>query len=413
MTVTTRSRCSPRSATRGPVHAVTLADGHDGWLVVGYDEARAALNDPRLSKDMQAALARRAARSSPRAFPGPAFARHMLVVDPPDHTRLRRLVAAAFTVRRVEALRPRVQAIVDDLLDAIAARARTARVDLVASFAFPLPFTVICELLGVPEADRAASGEGSRRCSPDVDATTSTHARRRRRTRSWRCSTRSSTRKQRAPGDDLVSALIARPRRRRAPHPARAAVDDLPADRRRPRHDHEPDRQRRRRPAAASRAARAAARRARPARRRPSRSCSATTRPSRTRPSATRSSPSRSAARRSRPARRSSSIWRPRTATPTATTTPDALDIDRPDVRHLAFGHGIHFCLGAPLARMEGQLALGSLLRRFPELRLAVPSRTCTGATATASCSRSLRAARHPRPSRARRAATTWSRNDQ
>ena len=52
---------------------------------------------------------------------------------------------------------------------------------------------------------------------------------------------------------------------------------------------------------------------------------------------------------------------------------PDELDLDRTDVRHLAFGHGIHFCLGAPLARMEGQLALGSLLRRFPELRLAVP----------------------------------------
>ena len=53
---------------------------------------------------------------------------------------------------------------------------------------------------------------------------------------------------------------------------------------------------------------------------------------------------------------------------------PDVLDIDRHDVRHLGFGHGIHFCLGAPLARMEGQIALGSLIRRFPELRLAVPS---------------------------------------
>jgi cytochrome P450 len=53
---------------------------------------------------------------------------------------------------------------------------------------------------------------------------------------------------------------------------------------------------------------------------------------------------------------------------------PDALDIGRAESRHLAFGHGIHFCLGAPLARMEGQLALGSLLRRFPQLRLAVPT---------------------------------------
>jgi cytochrome P450 len=53
---------------------------------------------------------------------------------------------------------------------------------------------------------------------------------------------------------------------------------------------------------------------------------------------------------------------------------PEVLDIDRADTRYLAFGHGIHHCLGAPLARMEGQLALGSLLRRFPELRLAVPA---------------------------------------
>ena len=98
----------------GAVHAVTLADGHDAYLVVRHAEARAALNDPRLSKDMQAALASGGAVVA-EGLPGPAFARHMLVVDPPDHTRLRRLVAAAFSVRRIEGLRPHVQAIVDDL----------------------------------------------------------------------------------------------------------------------------------------------------------------------------------------------------------------------------------------------------------------------------------------------------------
>src|SRR6266511_1353693 len=141
----------------GAVHKVTLLDGHDAWLVARHEEARALLNDPRLSKDMQAALA-----TSPEVvaegLPGPEFARHMLVVDPPDHTRLRRLVSAAFSVRRIEGLRPRVQAIVDNLLDSIAARGPDTRVDLVASFAFPLPFTVICELLGVPEPDRASLG---------------------------------------------------------------------------------------------------------------------------------------------------------------------------------------------------------------------------------------------------------------
>ena len=75
-----------------------------------------------------------------------------------DDTRLRRLVSAAFSVRRIEGLRPRVQSIIDDLLDGIAAQGPDARVDLVASFAFPLPFTVICELLGVPELERAPFG---------------------------------------------------------------------------------------------------------------------------------------------------------------------------------------------------------------------------------------------------------------
>ena len=138
---------------------MTLVDGHDAWLVVRHDEARAALNDQRLSKDMHAALAADAGVVS-EGLPGPAFARHMLTVDPPDHTRLRRLVSSAFSPRRIEALRPRIQAIVDELLDGIAAEGADSRVDLVSRFAFPLPFTVICELLGVPEPDRAALGRG-------------------------------------------------------------------------------------------------------------------------------------------------------------------------------------------------------------------------------------------------------------
>ena len=143
----------------GPVHAVTLADGHGAWLVVRYHEARDALNDPRLSKDMHAALAMGSGVVA-EGLPGPAFARHMLTVDPPDHTRLRRLVSAAFSPRRVEAMRPRIQTITDELLDGIAKEGPNRRIDLVATFAFPLPFTVICELLGVPERDRASLAEG-------------------------------------------------------------------------------------------------------------------------------------------------------------------------------------------------------------------------------------------------------------
>ena len=79
----------------GPVHEVTLADGHRAWLIVGHEEAKAALTHAALSKDMHAALARDGAVVA-QGLPGPAFARHMLSVDPPDHTRLRRLASAAF-----------------------------------------------------------------------------------------------------------------------------------------------------------------------------------------------------------------------------------------------------------------------------------------------------------------------------
>src|SRR5919112_5522444 len=110
-----------RVRANGPVHEVRLADGHPAWLIVGYDEARAALADPRLSKDMHAALAH-SGEVVAEGLPGPALARHMLAVDPPDHTRLRRLAMPAFSRRRVDALEPRIRRIVDDLLADLEAR---------------------------------------------------------------------------------------------------------------------------------------------------------------------------------------------------------------------------------------------------------------------------------------------------
>ncbi|MFF3744221.1 cytochrome P450 family protein [Streptomyces kronopolitis] len=121
----------------GPVHEIVLADGDRFWLVVGHDEARAALADPRLAKSLE---------------PPSEEERHVLITDPPDHTRLRRLVSREFTARRVEAMRPRVQEITDGLLDEMVAGRR--RADLVGSLASPLPITVLCELLGIPLADR-------------------------------------------------------------------------------------------------------------------------------------------------------------------------------------------------------------------------------------------------------------------
>src|SRR6201987_6098254 len=140
----------------GPVHEVTLADGHRAWLIVRHEEAKAALNHAGLSKDVRAAPAGDGAVVA-EGLPGPAFARHMLSVDPPDHTRLRRLTSAAFSRPPIAALRPRVQAGADRLLDALEARGDTV-VDMAKGFAFPLPFTVISELLGVPEPDRDQLG---------------------------------------------------------------------------------------------------------------------------------------------------------------------------------------------------------------------------------------------------------------
>jgi cytochrome P450 len=125
----------------GPVRRVRLPSGVDAWLVTRYEDARQALTDPRLSKTG------RVGDQSGYA----AVSQHMLGADPPDHTRLRRLVAAAFTIRRIEALRPRIEQIADELLDAMAGRHAA---DLIDAFAFPLPIRVICELLGVPADDR-------------------------------------------------------------------------------------------------------------------------------------------------------------------------------------------------------------------------------------------------------------------
>jgi len=140
----------------GPVHEVTLADGHRAFLVVGYAAAREALNHSDLSKDMLAALASDGAVVA-EGLPGPAFARHMLSVDPPDHTRLRKLAAGAFRRARLESLEPRIRQLVDELLDELAAA--RGPVDLVAGFASPFPFAVIGELLGIDRPDQNRLGD--------------------------------------------------------------------------------------------------------------------------------------------------------------------------------------------------------------------------------------------------------------
>jgi cytochrome P450 len=356
---------------RGAVHAVTLADGHDAWLVVGHAECREALNDSRLSKDLHAALASEGEVVA-EGLPGPALARHMLVVDPPDHTRLRRLVAGAFSLRRIERLRPHVQGIIDDLLDAIAAQGSGSPVDLVTSFAFPLPFTVICELLGVPVGERESLGKDltallAPTSTPEEYASAKQASDSVVETLTMLVRTKGDE-----PGDDLISALIAaRDGDERlnqqellstifqlivAGHDTTASLigNSVVALLR----DPEQLAALRRDPGKISAAVEELLRYDAPV---PHSTFRYALEPVElggvTIPAGAQVIINLAAANRDAD----------------HYANPEALDVDRTDARHLAFGHGIHFCLGAPLARMEGQLALDTLLHRFPQLRLAVP----------------------------------------
>ncbi|MDQ1741674.1 MAG: hypothetical protein QOE23_13, partial [Pseudonocardiales bacterium] len=147
---------------RGPVHQVVWTHGAKVWLITGYDEVRSLVNDPRVSKDGRRANELFARHSGAPAEVAPAdtvsqrfddeLASHMLNSDPPRHGRLRTLVSKAFTPQRVERLRPRVEEVVERLLDGFGDR---TEVDLIADFAIGLPITIICDLCGIPEADRA------------------------------------------------------------------------------------------------------------------------------------------------------------------------------------------------------------------------------------------------------------------
>jgi cytochrome P450 len=136
---------------RSPIHRVALPDGMPTWFITGHRESREALSDPRLVRSMEVAAPelRRYVGLNSDDF---ALSQHMIFTDPPDHGRLRKLVSKAFTRRRVEALRPRVQEITDELIGAVAA---SGRADLVDALALPLPIRVICEMLGIPLGDRA------------------------------------------------------------------------------------------------------------------------------------------------------------------------------------------------------------------------------------------------------------------
>ncbi|MGK5555698.1 cytochrome P450 family protein [Actinomadura kijaniata] len=360
-------------AAAGPVRRVTLFTGVPVWLITGYAEAREALAHPDVIKGSGGDGPHRDAVPADLAA---AMDQHLLGADPPDHTRLRRLVSSAFTRRRVDGLEPGIRRVVDGLLDDVAAAGENgAPVDLLTAFGLPLPLTVISELLGVPEDRRRDFQEWT-----TVAINGSVHP-----AETFVAAATSLIgyirelveRKRTDPADDLISGLVA----------ARADGDRLSEDELTSMvflllvagyettthlicgglhalltHPDQLDLLRddpERWPAAVEELLRfnGPAQVSIPYR---------TAAPVRigdvTIPAGEVVLPALLAANRD----------------PRQFPDPERLDITRSSTSHLAFGHGIHHCLGAPLARLEARIALGALVDRFPKLRLAVPPEELT-----------------------------------
>jgi len=350
-----------------PVVPVTLPRGLRVWLVTRFADVRAALADQRLRKDherMRALVRERLPNGTGTMFTS-ALAAHMLNSDPPDHDRLRNLVNAAFTTRRVRDMRPRIEDIAQALLDHLGP---AEKIDLVPSFAFPLPVTVICELLGVPARDRdefrswtntllSTSGMEDARAA-SVSMTTYL--------------TDLVATKRADPGPDMLSALVAtRDSGDRltetelismaflllvAGHettvnligngmlallrnPGQLAV--LRADR-----------------SLLPGAIEEFLRYEGPVNLASLRHTSEPVELSGVRIPADEFVVV-SLASANHDQRRYDD--------------PDRLDLRRDTAGHLAFGHGVHYCLGAPLARLEAEVAFGALLDRYQHIELAVP----------------------------------------
>ncbi|CAM4259737.1 cytochrome P450 [Nocardia ninae] len=347
-----------------PVSRVQLPYGVEGWLVTRYADAKLVLADPRFSR---AATVDR--EDIPRTTPQPSRQNSLLSMDPPEHSRLRKLVAKAFTSRRVEQLRPRAQEIVNERLAAIESAGPVA--DLVQSLALPLPVTVICEMLGVPTEDQHRFRDFS-----DTVLSTTAH------TPAQIDDARAAleaylaelvAQRRARPTDDLLGALVA----------ARDNEDRLTEDElvnlgiglliaghettanqianftyvllSEPQHWELLCARPELVPAAIEELLRyvqlgsggSFAR------------------------VATEDVPLGGVTVRAgeavivntQAANRDEAIF----------DNSEQLDLSRIHNPHMAFGHGVHHCLGAQLARLELQVAIGSLLHRFPTLRLAVP----------------------------------------
>ena len=339
------------------------------WVLTRYDDVVMVLRDGRFGRDGFEQLLAAVYGGDTEAGRLP---RSMLFRDPPDHTRLRALVSKAFTPKVIENMRSHIQDIVNRVLDRVQG---AGRMDVIADLAYPLPVTVICEMLGVPTEDQGAIRRWSADVAQSLDAiglptdaeiVTRGRAARRELGEYFR---RLLPERRRQPREDLLSLLIAAEEQGDkltegellatcvllfiAGHETTVnligngllALLRNPAELARLRTD-----------------------------------------------STLLQSAVEELLRYDSPVQRTARITNTDVVIdgqtiakgsmvvaaigaanrdPAHFTDPDRLDIGRRDNRHVAFGFGIHFCLGAPLARVEGQIALGTLLRRMPNLALA------------------------------------------
>jgi cytochrome P450 len=385
---------------QGPVFRVMLPDGRPLWMVTRYAEASACLkehqrfrNDPlcALTQDEYAQLFQDVTEDlSPEqqemaAQTDEILSRNLLSLDPPDHARLRRLVAIPFTPRYIEGLRPRVQQIADALLDGIAARARETghrELELIDDFAYPLPLTVIAEMLGIPEVDRGKFRDWSQAAvsftpadpaNPEVTA----------RLIEFIAYMRQLVAVKRAyPGDDLISGLVL----------AEAEGDKLSENELLAMifvlivagHETTVNLIANGTLALCDHSDQFARLRANPGLLKPAieemlRYCGPVEM------SLTRwvGEETEFGGETLRRGDQIVALLASANHDERQFPDPETFDIAREPNRHLAFGTGIHACLGATLARLEAQVAFPPLLSRFPDLTLAIPRDTVTWRDAT------------------------------
>lgn len=300
---------------------ITLGTG-EAWLVTRYGDVRAVLGDPeRFSNAVTVFAGESEAGAGPSTEQRQRMRKgQLLAYDPPEHTQLRRILTPEFTMRRLRALEPRIGEIVDEHLDLLERLGPGA--DLVPNFALPIPSLVICELLGVPYADRAGFQE---RTSRQTDTSLPAEERSRLGRDGLVYMRGLVERAQADPGEDILGMLV----REHSDEPSavNGAIEELlrflsVAHSGIPR---------------------------------------------------TATTDVEVGGTTIRAGEKVLFALSPANRDPRFLDDPDTLDLTRKPGAHVAFGHGPHHCLGAPLARAELRVALPAMLRRFPNLALGVP----------------------------------------